>query len=618
MALAACSGEILTGTGTWVSAPAPFPDDGPPVDVTCTPSRVAQTTLDQVAGDFADQMYPSLQAECSSCHGQTSGRLFTLSPSPTQTYYQARALGLFDDQPTSLVWRLTSRDPGARMPKGTSRWPVARIEAMAQIACATRTISSQGPPADEGFPPELLAAYSGPANTDDDNTFIGYRQLRARVQQVFSDSWVRSGVDQFAVNIGLFGGADFTTHFSEARVATGEFLLGLDALAPDVCAAAAKAKKGPFTGFDFTTALSNTNTTNAQIDSLYTRMLFRHATAEDKQTASAMLVDIGGLTSVTDAWQALCEVLVQHPDFLWTLPPSAKTLTGPDRDKLLTVKLANDLLGRPATAAERALVDQGKTMSEIVDQLLASPDFQPWFFHRMRLRTESQGTDVSDEPARLWAYLAVNDRPITELFTAEYGVDPQWQQTSRPAYHGKSGVLTMKGYLSGKPGLPHFNYAARVMSDFMGFIFEIPPAVFAMRPNATAASTVDPTSLCYSCHQNLTPLAYQRQAWDDLGEHRDVDEQGRPIDDTDRGVVPSYEFKGKGLEAFAASAIKKEMFFRRLINSQYQMLFGRAMRHSADERDVYRQLWAVSQNQGTFKALLKAIALSDRYQRSAP
>jgi hypothetical protein len=174
----------------------------------------------------------------------------------------------------------------------------------------------------------------------------------------------------------------------------------------------------------------------------------------------------------------------------------------------------------------------------------------------------------------------------------------------------------MPGYIQHKPGLPHYNYAARVFTGFMGSIFEVPPEVFDMRGTATAASTVDTQSICFVCHQNLTPLAHQRLKWADDGTHRDVDDNNLPIDDSDRGLVTTYEYKGVGLEAFATQAVKKEVFIRRTINSQFKILMGREMRHQDDERVIYKALWDKSETtNGNLKAILKEVVLSPGYLR---
>lgn len=354
----------------------------------------------------------------------------------------------------------------------------------------------------------------------------------------------------------------------------------------------------------------------AQLDTLYSRMFFRPATPQELTDAYALLVDLAALGPLPTAWAGVCEALVRHPDFLFTLPPSHEVAAGASKRQLLLVKLAQDLTGRPPTAAELAQLSGGASFSTLLDGYLASTAFRSYYFERMRIRMESDGSLASDEPARLWTYVTFNGRPLQELLVGEYGVDPFFQQTTRPAHHGKTGLLTMPGYIKNKPGLPHYNYAARVMTGFMGAVFEVPPEVFDQRGTATAASTVDTTSVCFVCHQNLTPLAHQRLKWDDDGAYRTVDAEGLPIDDSDRNMVATYAFKGAGLEAFSTRAVKKEAFIRRTLNAQYRLLMGREMRHLEDERVIYKTLWdtQVAQN-GNLKAVIKDIVLSPGYLR---
>jgi hypothetical protein len=312
----------------------------------------------------------------------------------------------------------------------------------------------------------------------------------------------------------------------------------------------------------------------------------------------------------------VCEALVRHPDFLFTLPPSHEVAVGQERRRLLLVKLAQDLLGRPPTAVEFTQLEGGASIGTMADTYLASPAFRAYYFERMRIRLESEGTLVSDEPARLFTYITFNGRPFEELLIGEYGVDPFFTQTTRPAEHGKTGLLTMQGYIRNKPGLPHYNYAARVMTGFMGSVFEVPPEVFDQRGSATAASTVDTQSVCFICHQMLTPLAHQRLKWADDGAYRTVDDNGLSLDDSDRNMVATYPFKGAGLEAFSTKAVKKEAFIRRTLNAQYRLLMGREMRHTEDERVIYKTLWdtSVTQN-GNLKSVLKEVVLSPGYLR---
>lgn len=293
-------------------------------------------------------------------------------------------------------------------------------------------------------------------------------------------------------------------------------------------------------------------------------------------------------------------------------PVPAETL-----ETLRLVRLAQAFAGRPPLLHEVAMLSE-VGWPAMVDHYLATDAFRERYYQFVRLRLESTGTAASDEPARLWTWVMLNARPFSEVLTADHTVDENFERAERPGYHGRTGVLTMKGFIETKPGLPHYNYAARVMTDFMDFVFEVPAEVFEQRATSTPSSTVDPTGICFSCHQVLTPLAYQRLRWTDAGEYVETDADGEPIDDSDRGVVSGYRYKGRGMEAFSLQAVNKESFVRRMLNAQYEFAVGRPMRWRQDERDVYRQLWDVSERTGgELKAILRTIALSAVFRGEA-
>ncbi len=750
-------------------------------NLACTPTDYASVTLDAIVQHYVTQVHPivvSSERGCSACHSTGSGRLLIVSADATETFHRLRAGDWFKDQPGGFVSRLTNPDMRARMPQGLPAWSDAQIEAAAKVGCMIRGFEQNGGgAADEQFPPELLAAFTGAANTDYDNAFLNFLQLKAKIRSTFADDWRRAATlpdggagameDRFDVNIGLFGGVNFRTHFVEARAATPEFLLGMDKLAPDVCGRAVSGTTGPFQGItvanpvvdvpaeatstfeaetvtilnranvgsattnpagffcytncdltadypvvapgdyritvrakatndsagngpkisvqlgavagampltftdaanyvdqSITVRVTNTGTlpvtvryvndysdppvpggdrnvaidrftitgplgtgtgttrataAKAAIDTLHQRLLYRQATTAERDAAYALLRDLAALNgNQTDAWIGVCEALLRHPDFLFTMPPAIAETTGVTRTKLIAVGLSQVLLGRPPTTAELAtLTAQG--YPAFVDALLASPDFERYYFTRVQLRIESQGTAESDEPARLWTYVVVNRLPLARILDADFTVDATGTRQSRPAEHGRSGVLTMKGYLSNKPGLPHYNYPARVLSGFMGTVFEVPPEVFDQRGTATATSTVDPQSVCFTCHQLLTPLAHQRLKWADDGSYRTTDENGQSIDDSDRSLVATYPYKGNGLEAFSTRAVRKEAFVRRMLAMQFRLLMGRELRYRDDERVLYKQLWdLVAANDGDLKAVLRHIALSPTFTRGAP
>lgn len=469
-----------------------------------------------------------------------------------------------------------------------------------------------GEATDEQFPADLLDPYDGPPIDNYDNTFANFQQVSARVKQVFADTGIGGNTDTYLQSkAALFGTADFKTSFTETRTVTPDFLLALDGIARDACDRASTNKTGPFAGTDPANLPAGQEAT--LIGQLYKKMVFHDPSAQEVTDATALVAAIitDGATKAS-AWAGLCETLVRSPDSIFTLPPSIKGSTPDDRDRLELVKLANDFASRPPTEAEFASL-KGKTVDERVDHYLALPEFHDTYFHKTRLRTESQGTPDSDEPARLWTYLVEANQPLQELITASYSVDEKFAKVERPAFHGPTGILTMKGYIASKPGLPHYNYPARVMSDIMGVIFDVPQDIVAMRVEGSVSATLSNT-VCFSCHQMLTPLAHQRLAWADDGTHRDVDDDGKPIDDTDRGLVSTYPYKGKGMEAFSVKAAKKEVFFRQTFNSQYLFFVGRPMRHRDDERTVYYNLWVSAfTNNGSIKSLLKIIANNPKY-----
>jgi hypothetical protein len=314
------------------------------------------------------------------------------------------------------------------------------------------------------------------------------------------------------------------------------------------------------------------------------------------------------------AWEGLARALIAHPDFLFTRPVALATARDPkERARLQLVKIALDLAGRPPTAEEVDRLEGGAPLASLVEHYLQSPDFRDFYFHRVRLYLESQGSEEQDEPVRVWSYIAEHDRPFQEILTGDYTVGPDMEQKERPAHHGRTGILTTKGFIEGKPGLPHFNYAAQVAEKFLGYVFEVPPEIVAAREGITATATTDPNSLCYSCHKVLTPLAFQREAWTDAGEYQPT-RDGKPVDDSDHQLVESYPFKGKGMEAFALQAQKKERFIRTMINTHFVFFFGREMRHAGDERALYKRLWdSATASNYTIKGLIRALVLSPEY-----
>lgn len=332
-------------------------------------------------------------------------------------------------------------------------------------------------------------------------------------------------------------------------------------------------------------------------------------------TTSQLTFTLPSMTPEQAAWEGLCRAMMKHPDFLYTRPLTLATTKDPaTKKRLQLVKIAQDLINRSPNETELTFLEKGATLAQMTERYLASTEFADAYFHRVRLYLESHGTEEDDEPARLWTYIALNNRPYKEILTAEYTVGTDWKKQSRPTYHGKSGLLTMKGFVKGKPGLPHYNYPAQVCEKFLGYVFEVPEEVVKIRNGLTASSTTAPGSVCYSCHKILTPLAFQRTRWTDEGVYKPTDGSNRPIDDSDNNLVATYAFKGNGMEAFATQAADKERFLRTIIQTHFVFFFGREMRYEQDERGLYKRLWdTVHSSHYNIKSLIRSLVTSPEY-----
>ena len=327
----------------------------------------------------------------------------------------------------------------------------------------------------------------------------------------------------------------------------------------------------------------------------------------DPRSATPRVI-VPSLASARPGWAGLIEALLQRPEFLM---PSDDPAAAPET---ALARVALDLAGRIPTQDEIGLLAAEGDLEPLIDQYLRSGDFKEFFFHRAKLVLRSRGTEESDEPARLWTHIATSDRSYRELFTADYTVNSSWEQVSRRPEHGPTGILTMKGYLVGRPGLPKYTYPAQVLTFAMGLQFEVSDAVEEAREKVV--STTDPKSMCYSCHKLLTPLAFQRERWDDHGHYRTVDDDHNPIDDSDRGAVADYPFRGEGLGAFSTQVVSKERFVRAFVNTHHDMLFHRQLRIHEDERDEYRDLYEFAvRNDLRIRPLLKKMLLM-HYGRS--
>jgi hypothetical protein len=105
---------------------------------TCDPAAFAHIALPEIAADFAANVYPLMARPtggCVSCHAPASGRTFLVLADAAQTFARAHDQQLLDGAPAHLLDRVSTTDPGLRMPKGLDAWAQSEVAALAKVVC---------------------------------------------------------------------------------------------------------------------------------------------------------------------------------------------------------------------------------------------------------------------------------------------------------------------------------------------------------------------------------------------------------------------------------------------------------------------------------------------------
>ena len=390
-------------------------------------------------------------------------------------------------------------------------------------------------------------------------------QLKGKVAAVFGDAWVRGGADQFQANIGLLGGADFTSHFVEARVATprfppgprfseqGRLLGGGEGRAAERTLHSASTSRPrwwirlpePTRGEAPLRAQPSTSCTGRSSSAVPPP-----PSSDAAYTLLEDLVTIAAGPVPQDGWSGVCEALVRHPDFLLTLPPRGRAAARHREPDAAPGEGGAGPGGPAADRRRRSGVHQRRARRSTrwwtVARLGRVPRLR---YYKMRIRTESDGTSgLGRAGAAVDAHPHHRRPAFRELLTGDYGVDASFQKVARGPEHGDDRRADDEGLhpaqaraapLQLRGARPHGLHGLRSS--------RCRPRCSTMRIGATASSTVDPNSICFTCHQLLTPLAYQRSRWSDDGtyQHRPT-RTGRPIDDSDHGLVAGVPVQGTG------------------------------------------------------------------------
>ena len=282
---------LLIGT-SWLTKPHPVQGEQSGGARPATAKSDESSRHEDSSQRFARDIWPLLTrpgASCVACHTKSNPSQLHFAADAQSSYRQILPEGRMElHNPSSLLARISSTDPGQRMPPtGMPAWSEAdktRLrEFMGALAQTAAPDSGRMRP-DEQFPPALLLPYSGPRRVSgQDNTFLSYYQLRHKIATLFGDDWRRGDRDQYLENLAQFGGADFITRFDESTRPTPSYLSAVGELAADASSRAYLDRSGPFAGRPEAMPLPGPRPVRSvrdqpvrvQITRLYERLLFR-------------------------------------------------------------------------------------------------------------------------------------------------------------------------------------------------------------------------------------------------------------------------------------------------------------------------------------------------------
>lgn len=323
--------------------------------------------------------------------------------------------------------------------------------------------------------------------------------------------------------------------------------------------------------------------------------------------------------------------------FLWSGPPD---------ERLLALAEQGDL--RPALEAETARLLADPRAQRFVQNFAGQ-----WLEVRnLPLRTPNPAlypewspelaASMKEETLRFFADFLRNDRPVTELLTADfsfidqrlarfYGLPPPpgdgfhrvaLRADRRAGLLGQAGVLTVTSYPNRTSPVLRGKF---VLEKILGTPPPPPP------PNipslAEHADGTQPTTLrdrlelhraspsCAACHALIDPIGFALENYDALGRRRDFDE-GRPIDSSGRLVTGEAVDSAVSLSAVLATA-RHDEFTRNFARTLLTYALGRGLDYY-DRPTVDRIVAQAAERGHTLPAYLDAVVASIAFQNQRP
>lgn len=333
------------------------------------------------------------------------------------------------------------------------------------------------------------------------------------------------------------------------------------------------------------------------------------------------------------------------------------------------VRISMALRGvRPSVEDLEAVTASPELLPGIVDRWLGSPSIFPLLreMHDETLRVkvppvvfpagfpargplatmESQALndDVTDAPLRLVEHVVANDRPYSEIVTADYtvangvvskvwglahqGPDAEWTETRYPDGREHAGILSdsflftrhSTTYSNANRGRANAISSALLCHDYLTRDVEIDSGIDLANPDAVADATKT-NAACASCHQTLDPLAaffapHRPQYVPSFEQSYPIIFNTAPLASVYAKSEPSYfGHAGRGLRFLGAMIAQDPRFSLCTAKRFYAYLNQVPLDHVPVARAAELQKVLTSSGMNA-KALLRAIVLSDDFRVS--
>ncbi|MBL8178894.1 MAG: DUF1592 domain-containing protein [Bryobacterales bacterium] len=218
---------------------------------------------------------------------------------------------------------------------------------------------------------------------------------------------------------------------------------------------------------------------------------------------------------------------------------------------------------------------------------------------------------------------------VNPVLAKHYGIpvnntDPgAWVRVDDAARYGRGGLLPMAVFLTqNSPGLrtSPVKRGAWVVQRVLGEVIPPPPPVVPELPHDEAASELPvrqllakhrEVPLCAACHARIDPFGLPFEAYGPVGNRRDTDLAGRPVD-TNASYPGGFTAEGlTGLRTYIKQN-RQKMFVANLSRKLLAYALNRSLQLS-DELTVERMQTAAAANGHRFSTLVETIVTSPQF-----